>query len=286
LKTKRRKYTLKKILLTVVKYGILCLGSAFMVIPFFWLFSASLMTPQELIADTPRWLPETPQWQNYIEVPKRIPILRFYWNSFLTAGLGTLGVLLTSSLAGFAFGKIRFPGRKLLFRLVLATMMFPVFIFLIPVYYLMRSFGWLDNHLSLIMPFIVSSYGIFLIRQFVMTVPDELIDSARIDGAGYMRIYASVILPILKPALATLAILTFIGQWNSFLWPLIVTTNAQHLMTMPVGISRLTLAFSTSETQHLIMTALVFQVVPMVAVFMYFQKNYVKGFVLSGFGNI
>ncbi|MFN3284481.1 MAG: carbohydrate ABC transporter permease, partial [Pseudothermotoga sp.] len=198
----------------------------------------------------------------------------------------TFLVLFTSSMAGYAFAKLRFCGRRILFNFVLSTMMFPVFIFLIPVYYLMKLFGWLNSYLALIVPFAVSGYGIFLMRQFVMTIPDELLDCARLDGAKEFKIYSVIILPLLKPALATLAILTFIGQWNSFLWPLIVTSTAQRFMTLPVGISRLSLAFSTAETQHLIITALVYQVVPMVIMFLYLQRYYVKGFVLSGFSNL
>ncbi|MGB9681582.1 MAG: carbohydrate ABC transporter permease [bacterium] len=193
---------------------------------------------------------------------------------------------MTSSLAGYSFAKLKFPGREAFFRFVLSTMMFPVFIFLIPVYYLMRLFGWLNNYLSLITPFIVSGYGIFLIRQFILTIPDELLDSARIDGASEIIIYFRIIVPLLKPALATLAILTFIGQWNSFLWPLIITTSAPQLTTLPVGISRLSLAFATTETQHLILAALVLQVIPTAALFLFLQRYYIKGFVLSGFSEL
>ncbi|MGB9821296.1 MAG: carbohydrate ABC transporter permease [Pseudothermotoga sp.] len=275
-----------KIFLEILRYTIIVFGAFWMILPFFWLFSASLMTPQELLSDTPRWLPERPQWGNYLQVLKRVPIFTYYKNSVIVATSVTVLVILTSSMAGFAFAKLRFRGRRILFSFVLSTMMFPVFIFLIPVYYLMKLFGWLNSYLSLIVPFAVSGYGIFLLRQFVMTIPDELLDSARLDGAKEFRIYSTIILPLIKPALATLAILTFIGQWNSFLWPLIVTSNAQKLITLPVGISRLSLAFSTTETQHLILTALVYQVVPMVVLFLYLQRYYVKGFVLSGFSNL
>lgn len=275
-----------RILLEIIRYVIIVFGAFWMILPFFWLFSASLMTPEELISDVPKWLPEKPQWNNYVQVLKRIPLLMYYKNSFIVAGSVTLLVLATSSMAGFAFAKLRFFGRKVLFSFVLSTMMFPVFIFLIPVYYLMKLFGWLDNYLSLIVPFAVSGYGIFLMRQFILTIPDELLDCARLDGAKELKIYTTIILPLIKPALATLAILTFIGQWNSFLWPLIVTSTAQKLMTLPVGISRLSLTFSTVETQHLILTALVYQVIPMVIVFLYLQRYYIRGFVLSGFGNL
>jgi len=275
-----------RIVLEIIRYVIIIFGAFWMILPFFWLFSASLMSPQELMSDVPNWLPEKPQWGNYVQVLKRIPILTYYKNSLIVAGSVTLLVLLTSSMAGFAFAKLRFLGRKILFSFVLSTMMFPVFIFLIPVYYLMKLFGWLNSYLSLIVPFAVSGYGIFLMRQFILTIPDELLDCARLDGAKEFKIYTWIILPLIKPALATLAILTFIGQWNSFLWPLIVTSTAQRLMTLPVGISRLSLAFSTVETQHLILTALVYQVIPMVVVFLYLQRYYIRGFVLSGFGNL
>lgn len=275
-----------KVVLEIIRYTIIVFGAFWMVLPFFWLFSASLMTPQELMSDLPKWLPEKPQWNNYLQVLKRVPIFTYYKNSLVVAGSVTLLVLFTSSMAGYAFAKLRFCGRRILFNFVLSTMMFPVFIFLIPVYYLMKLFGWLNSYLALIVPFAVSGYGIFLMRQFVMTIPDELLDCARLDGAKEFKIYSVIILPLLKPALATLAILTFIGQWNSFLWPLIVTSTAQRFMTLPVGISRLSLAFSTAETQHLIITALVYQVVPMVIMFLYLQRYYVKGFVLSGFSNL
>ncbi|MGB9857909.1 MAG: carbohydrate ABC transporter permease [Dictyoglomaceae bacterium] len=276
----------KNLLWEAFRYSVIIFGAFWMILPFFWLFSASLMTPQELLAFPPKFLPSEPQWKNYIEVVKKIPILMYYKNSLIVAISVTLSVLLTSSLAGYSFAKLKFPGREAFFRFVLSTMMFPVFIFLIPVYYLMKLFGWLNNYLSLITPFMVSGYGIFLMRQFILTIPNELLDSARIDGASELKIYLKIILPLLKPALATLAILTFIGQWNSFLWPLIVTSSSQHLMTLPVGISRLSLAFSTTETQHLILTALVLQVVPTVALFLFLQRYYIKGFVLSGFGEV
>jgi len=276
----------KNLLWETFRYSIIIFGAFWMILPFFWLFSASLMTPQELLAFPPKFLPAEPQWKNYIEVVKKIPILMYYKNSLIVAISVTLSVLLTSSLAGYSFAKLKFPGREAFFRVVLSTMMFPVFIFLIPVYYLMKLFGWLNNYLSLITPFMVSGYGIFLMRQFILTIPNELLDSARIDGANELKIYLKIIIPLLKPALATLAILTFIGQWNSFLWPLIVTSSSQHLMTLPVGISRLSLAFSTTETQHLILTALVLQVIPTVALFLFLQRYYIKGFVLSGFGEV
>lgn len=277
---------IKRLFWEAFRYMSIIFGAIWMILPFFWLFSASLMTSQELLAFPPKLIPSQAQWQNYEEVIRRIPIFVYYRNSVIVALSVTISTLLTSSLAGYSFAKLKFPGRQVLFRFVLSTMMFPVFIFLIPVYYLMKLFGWLNSYLSLITPFVVSGYGIFLMRQFILTIPDELLDSARIDGASEIVIYLKIILPLLRPALATLAILTFIGQWNSFLWPLIITTSSPHLTTLPVGISRLSLAFSTVENQHLILAALVLQVIPTVALFLFLQRYYIKGFILSGFSEL
>lgn len=276
----------KKFIKVFFRYFVIIFVAFWMVLPFFWMLSASLMTPQEITSIPPKWFPEKPQWNNYIDVLKRVPIGKYYINSFLVAGLSTLGVIFTSSLAGYAFAKISFPAKELIFRFILITMMFPVFIFLIPNFFLMKLFGWLTNHLSLIVPFLVSGYGIFLLRQFIMGIPDELLDSARIDGAREFKIYRSIVLPNIKPGLSALAILTFMGQWNNFLWPMIISSFSPQLMTVPVGIQRLALAFASSETQHLILVGLVYQVIPMLIVFIYFQRNFIKGFVVSGFGNV
>ncbi len=276
----------KRFIKEFFRYLIIIFAAFWMVLPFFWMVSASLMTPQEITSIPPKWIPEKPQWHNYIDVLERVPIGKYYLNSLLVAGTATLGVILTSSLAGYAFAKLNFPGKKPVFQFILVTMMFPVFIFLIPNFFLMKTFGMLTNHLSLIVPFLVSGYGIFLLRQFIMSIPDELLDSARIDGASEFKIYMSIILPNIKPGLSALAITTFIGQWNNFLWPMIISSFSPNLMTVPVGIQRLSLAFASAETQHLVLAGLVYQVVPMLIVFVYFQKNFIKGFVVSGFGNV
>ncbi|MCD6238507.1 MAG: carbohydrate ABC transporter permease [Thermotoga sp.] len=275
-----------KRIITIVKYIFLFTAGFLMILPFYWLVAASLMTPQEFISMPPKWIPHSPQWHNYVDVFKRIPMWKYYMNSLIVSTSVTLLVLITSALAGYSFAKLRFAGNRILFRFVLATMMFPAFLFLIPVFYLMKQFGWLHSRLSLITPFIVSGYGIFLLRQFIVTIPNELLDVAKIDGASQSNIFSMIILPLAKPALATLGILTFIGQWNSFMWPLIITSSAPEIMTIPVGLSRLSLAFSTLENQNLILAGLVLQVIPVVVLFLYLQRYYIKGIVLSGFGGI
>ncbi len=269
-----------------VKYTSVAGVGTIMVIPFFWLVSASLMTLNEFISVPPKWIPSNPQWHNYVDVFQHIPFLHYYINSFIVAVSVTALVLLTSAMGGYAFAKLDFVGKKPLFRFTLSTMMFPAFLFLIPNFYLIKLFGWVSNYLSLIMPFAVSAYGIFLLRQFIMSIPPDLIDAAKIDGASHFAIFTKIIIPLSKPALATLAILTFIGQWNSFLWPLIITSFSPQMTTVPVGLSKLSLAFSTYTNQNLILAGMVLQVIPVVALFLYMQRYYIKGIVLTGFGGI
>lgn len=270
----------------IIKYTVVAGVGIIMVVPFFWLVSASLMTLNEFISVPPKWIPTHPQWHNYVDVFQHVPFLRYYFNSFIVATAVTILVLLTSAMGGYAFAKLNFFGKKVLFRFTLSTMMFPAFLFLIPNFYLITLFGWASNYLSLIMPFVVSAYGIFLLRQFIMSIPPDLMDAAKIDGASQFIIFTKIIIPLTKPALATLAILTFIGQWNSFLWPLIVTSFSPKMTTVPVGLSKLSLAFSTYANQNLILAGMVLQIIPVIALFLYMQRYYIKGIVMTGFGGI
>ncbi|MGE5584568.1 MAG: carbohydrate ABC transporter permease [Bacillota bacterium] len=292
---RRRRRVVGKLLLHV---SVLLIGLA-MFLPFYWILSASVMTYEEVTAIPPRWVPSTPQWGNYGAVLRdpNVPLLKYFKNSFTVSTAVTLAVLLTSSLAGYALAKLKFPGRDAIFTFTLSTMMFPVFLFLIPVYYILKRFpllggndilgmggtGALQSYAALIVPFVVSAWGVFLMRQFMMTIPDELIDAARIDGASDLGIFGMVVMPLVKPALATLAIFTFIGQWNYFLWPMIVTTSAPHLMTVPVGLRLMGTAYSTAVNMNKLLAATVMAIAPSVCVFLALQRYYVKGFVLSGF---
>jgi len=282
----------------LVHVSVVIIGLA-MFLPFYWILSASVMTYEEVTAIPPRWWPADPQWGNYTAVLRdpNVPLFKYFKNSFLVSTAVTVAVLLTSSLAGYALSKLKFPGRDAIFTFTLSTMMFPVFLFLIPVYYILKRFpllggndilgmggtGALQSYVALIIPFVVSAWGIFLMRQFMMTIPDELIDAARIDGASDLGIFGMVVTPLVKPALATLAIFTFIGQWNYFLWPMIVTTSAPHLMTVPVGLRLIGTAYSTAVNMNKLLAATVMAIAPSVCVFLALQRYYIKGFVLSGF---
>jgi ABC-type glycerol-3-phosphate transport system permease component len=228
-------------------------GAIIMIFPFLWMIDASLMTTGEIQARPPAWLPANLQFNNFPELLDNLPFGRFYLNSIFTTFASVIGVLLTSSLAGFAFAKYRFPGRELLFYMILATLMIPFFVTLIPVFYIVRQLHWYDNYAGLIMPGITSAYGIFLMRQFIYGIPDELIDAARIDGASEPLIYWRIVLPLTKPALATLGTFVFIGSWNSFLWPLLVV-DSRDMYTVSLGLNTLRTFAAEARNLHLLVS--------------------------------
>ena len=264
---------------STIKYLVLAVGAVIMVFPFIWMIIASLMTAGEIQLRPPVWFPAVPQINNYTELPEKVPLLRLYFNSIFTSGFIVFGVLLSSSLAGFAFAKYRFPGRDFLFYLILATMMIPFFVTLIPVFFIVRQLGWYDTYQGLVVPGLTSAYGIFLMRQFMITLPDELIDAARIDGASELRIFWRIIVPLVKPALATLGTFTFIASWNNFLWPLLVLSNRE-LFTLPLGIN--TMKSLYSDNTNLLMAGTAISVIPMLIVFIFLQRYFIQGIALTG----
>jgi multiple sugar transport system permease protein len=272
---------LSSILGTIAKYTILVGVAVMLVFPFAWMIDSSLMTTGEIQSRPPVWLPETPQFNNYPELLDNLPFGRFYLNSLVVTGATVCGVLLTSSMAGYAFAKYQFPGRQLLFLAILATLMIPFFVTLIPVFYIVRQLGWIDNYKGLILPGITSAYGIFLMRQFIYGIPDELIDAARIDGASELRIYWRIVLPLTKPALATLGTFVFIGSWNSFLWPLLVVNN-RDLYTVPLGLNSLRTFAAEARSLHLLVSGAVLSIIPTLILFVFLQRYFIRGIALSG----
>jgi multiple sugar transport system permease protein len=273
--------TLSSILGTTAKYTLL-VGIAFiLVFPFLWMIDASFMTSGEIQARPPVWVPETPQFNNYPELLDNLPLGRFYLNSLLVTGATVCGVLLTSSLAGYAFAKYQFPGRTVLFYIILSTLMIPFFVTLIPVFYIVRQLHWIDNYAGLIMPGITSAYGIFMMRQFIYSIPDELIDAARIDGAAEPLIYWRIVLPLTKPALATLGTFVFIGAWNNFLWPLLVVNN-RDLYTVPLGLNSLRTFAAEARSLHLLVSGTVLSIIPTLILFIFLQRYFIRGIALTG----
>jgi multiple sugar transport system permease protein len=213
-------------------------------------------------------------WSNFLNVWKVVPFGRYYLNSFFVAICVTLGQLLTCSMAAFAFARLRFPFRDKIFFLYLMTLMIPAQVTMIPLFILMTEMNMVDTYSALIFPPMFSAYGTFMLRQFFLTLPRELEEAACIDGCGLWKIFCVVILPLSKPALATLGIFTFMGNWNSFIWPLIIT-NSETLKTLPVGLASFNGQYSTDWS--LLMAACVMMIAPLIAVFIFGQRFFVKG---------
>jgi len=262
-------------------YQLLLAGAFFMVLPFYWMIATSLKEGTEAMAYPPTWWPRAAQWQNYPEAWNKpeVGFGRYYWVSSYTAVATTIGTLFTSILAGYAFAKMRFVGKNLFFYIVLATLMVPGQVLIIPDYIILAKLQWLDTYKALIVPWLASVFSIFLLRQFFMTVPDDLWDAAQIDGAGRWRFLWMVMVPLSVPALITSAIFNFINQWNSLLWPLVVTSSAE-MRTLMVGLQVFT-SDSGSEF-HLLMAASTFCILPIVIGFFLLQRFFIEGIARSG----
>lgn len=265
---------------TVLLYVVLGLGAVLMLLPFFWMLSASFKSLREVIQVPPTWLPRDPSFANYAEVFRQQPFFgRFILNSAIVAGATVASVLFTSSLAGYAFAKFRFPGKNLLFVFVLSTMMIPFQIRMVPLFVMMSQWGLVDSYAGLILPGLVEAFGIFLMRQFIASIPSELLDAARIDGASEPGIFFRIVLPLIQPALSALAIFTLIGNWESFLWPLLIT-NSESMRTLPIGLAMF--AGRYLERFDLEMAAATIAILPMALAFFLLQRRFVEGITLTG----
>jgi multiple sugar transport system permease protein len=262
-----------------VAYLVVLLGAAVVAVPIYWMFSSALKTSPEILAIPIRWLPSQPRFNNFADAWNSAPFYTYLFNSVFVALAVTLSTLLFASLTGHALAKYSFPGRDVCFGFVLSTMMIPFSVIIIPLFVLVRDLGWMNSYYALIVPAGVSAFGIFLMRQFIMTLPDELLDAARIDGASEPAIFRVIVLPLTKPALATLALLTFMNNWDSFLWPLVVTTGNTY-RTLPVGLA----AFQTQYVTHYewIMAVATLVTLPIFALFLGLQRYFVQGIVMSG----
>jgi multiple sugar transport system permease protein len=264
-----------------LKYQALFLGAFLMLLPFYWMLITSLKDGQEALEYPPKWWPSQPQWQNYAEAWKKpeVGFGRYYWVSLYTTIVTTVGTLITSILAAYAFAKMRFVGKGLLFYMVLATLMVPGQVLIIPDYIILAKLQWLDTYKALVVPWLASVFSIFLVRQFFMTLPDDLWDAAQIDGAGRWMFLWRVMVPLSKPVLITSAIFNFIMQWNSLLWPLVVTSSPE-MRTLMVGLQ----VFNNDSGSdfHLLMAASAFCVFPVVLAFFLVQRFFIEGIARSG----
>ena len=262
---------------------LLAIGGILMLLPMVWMVLSSFKPSVELLKMPPSWLPKKGLWfGNYKEVLRLIRFDRYMINSFFVSGVNTAAGLFLCSLTGYVFAKYEFPGRNVLFMALLGTMMIPFQVIMIPMYVLMLNFGWADSYLALTIPYFYSIFGVFLMRQFILKLPNDLIESAFIDGCSHFGVYFRIILPLVRSALSALGIFLFMGSWNDFLWPLIVI-NSDRLRTIPLGLG----AFVSSRgTKHdLLMAASVMAVAPILVIFSVAQKNFIEGIALSGMKN-
>lgn len=261
----------------VVAYILLSLGALVMIFPFLWMLATSLKLPQDIYNLS--LLPPQPTLSNYSHVLDKTPYLRWFGNSLLIATVTTLSVLFFDSLAGYTLAKFEFPGRQVIFVLILSTLMVPTELLVIPWYVMSVNFHWADSYWGIMFPGIMSAFGVFLMRQFFQSVPNELLDAARIDGVSEFGLYWRIALPLVKPALAALAIFTFLGNWNAYLWPLIVIQSPK-MQTLPVGVA---LFSSEAGSQyHYIMAAASMATVPVLIIFAVFQRQIIRGIALTG----
>jgi multiple sugar transport system permease protein len=276
---KKGKALRKKLVLDILTYILLVAGSIIMIAPFLWMLSTSLKTTEATFILPPQWIPKNPTFQNYINVSSAFPMFRFLFNSIYVAVMGTLGQILLCSMAAYAFSRLEFKGRDMIFLLYLGTLMIPSQVTLTPLFILMRFLEWQNTYRALILPGMFSAFGTFLMRQFFLTIPKSLEEAAFIDGAGYFKIFFNIILPLSKPALATLTIFSFMGSWNDFLWPLIITSDTAH-MTLPLGLASLQGRWTTDW--NLLMSGTLISVVPVLTVYLFAQKYFIKGITLTG----
>ncbi len=260
-------------------YFALVLLALTMLAPFLWMLSTSLMNELEVYRFPPALLPSSWKWSNFTEALTLQPFGRFLVNTLIVACASVIGQLLFCSMAAYAFARLRFVGRDRLFSLYLATMMIPAIVTIIPAFLIIAKFGWMNTYWALFAPTVSSAWGIFLLRQFFLTIPRELEDAARVDGASEFAIFWKIIIPLSKPALATLAIFAFMGSWKDFLWPLIVT-NRTDMRTVEVGIAMFSSMYQTDWPHQ--MAAAVMVMIPIVLVFIFAQKYFVRGITLTG----
>ncbi|MDC7229088.1 MAG: carbohydrate ABC transporter permease [Sphaerochaetaceae bacterium] len=264
---------------TIAVYLLLILSALVMLLPFAWMLSASLKLDKDVFSFPIQWIPSEPRWENYAEIWTTIPLGLFIRNTAKLTVIVTFLQLLTSSFAAYAFAKLQFKGRNLLFLGYVATIAMPWHVYMVPQFIMMRSFGLNNTHLAIIFLQAFSAFGVFLMKQFYMSVPDELCEAARIDGMSEYSIWWKIMLPLSKPALSTLTIFTFVNTWNDFLGPLLYLTRTE-LKTIQIGL-RMFISQYSSE-YGLIMAASVVALVPVVIVFLSLQKFFVQGVATAG----
>ncbi len=255
-------------------------GFVLMATPFVWMILSSFKTTRELRREPSRWIPEEPTLQNYRDLFDRLDFPRYFFNSTFVAIAVTAANLLFCSMLGYALAKLEFPGKRVLFAVVLATLMVPGVVTLVPLFVLVSNFNLTNTYPGLILPYVAGAFGVFLMRQFMLGIPDDLLDAARVDGAGEYRIFLRVVLPLCGPALATLGVLTFLASWNNFLWPLVVASS-EDMYTLPVALALFSIGQQESNVA-LQMAGAAVVVLPVVILFFATQRYVIQGIATTG----
>ncbi len=275
----RKKIEIGKLIL----YVVLSFGAIIMVLPFVWTVLSSLKNMGQTFAYPVKILPNPVVWENYPESLAALPFGRAYWNSFYIAAIVVIFQLLTATMAGYSFAKLKFKGNGIVFILFLATMMVPSQVTMIPLFLIMKNIGLLGSHMSLILPAaLFNAFGVFLMRQFIAGLPDELEEAAIIDGASVPQIFVRIIIPLVKPSMAAFGIFVFLGQWNSFMYPLIFL-NKTETFTVPLLLNFFKGTYATDYP--LLMAGTVISVVPVLIVYLFFQKQIIQGIAITGMKN-
>jgi len=258
---------------------ILMFGVVIMIFPFVWMLLSSFKTEQEILFVPPTFFPLNATWNNFISVCNRIPIFRYFFNSVLVSTISTVCVLITSALAGTVFAKYDFPYKNVLFMIILGTTMVPFECYMIPFYLMISKAGLIDTYTGIIAPLVITSFGIFLMRQQVSSIPNDLMDTARIDGCNEFRVFLNVLLPLSKSVFAALTIFSFMFGWAFFVWPLIIT-NSSKLFVLEVGLTMFQSQYTVEYGP--VMAGAAISVIPLIIVFMFFRRQIISGMALSG----
>lgn len=267
----------------LILYVVLSFGAIVMVLPFIWTVLSSLKNMGQTFAYPVKIFPDPVVWENYPESLSALPFGRAYWNSFYIAAIVVIFQLLTATMAGYSFAKLKFRGHGVIFVLFLATMMVPSQVTMIPLFLIMKKIGLLGSHMSLILPAaLFNAFGVFLMRQFIAGLPDELEEAAIIDGASVPQIFLRIIIPLVKPSMAAFGIFVFLGQWNSFMYPLIFL-NKTETFTVPLLLNFFKGTYATDYP--LLMAGTVISVVPVLIVYLFFQKQIIQGIAITGMKN-
>lgn len=258
----------------VLGYCVLVLGAVLSLIPFLWMLIAATRTTSEIFISPPPLFPGTQAVENFLRLEEETGFIRVILNSGLIAVIYTIFSSVLSAMTGFALAKYRFPGQRVLFVVILTTMMVPMQVLLVPLFQIMARLGWIDSYQAVILPFLANAFGIFLMRQSFMNFPTELLEAARIDGSGELKTFFRIVLPVARPQLAALAIYTFMTQWNAFIWPLLML-NTESNYTIPLALNTM-IGLSRVDYSGLMMGSLI-ATIPMLLVFLVFQRQFVQG---------